>query len=85
MEISMMSQSSTISNFVGSLDDIQVLFNQLSPTVIEFFKNGFRETHQTEKVQNANWLINGPRYKVFERRTSMITEEEVNLEITDGN
>ena len=63
MEISMLSKSNEISNFAINLEDIGILFNQLSPTVIEFFKNGLRETHQTEKVQNANWHTQGPRYR----------------------
>ena len=36
-------------------------------------------------MKNADWLINGPTQKVFSQNSSLLTEEEANLKITDGN
>jgi len=37
MEISMFSEGHNVSQFVDSLDDIDVLFDNMSPVVVEFF------------------------------------------------
>ena len=47
MEISMLSEKNSISNFVNNIDDIAILFSHLTPAVNEFFTNSFIETHQT--------------------------------------
>ena len=75
MEISMLSKNNSISNFVLNVDDIAILFNQLSPIVNEFFMNSFIETHQTETIQSADWIIDGPSFIKFKSLSSFITEE----------
>ena len=44
MEIAVMCSENTIGNFVSNVDDIRILFDSLSPAVLEFFENGFLET-----------------------------------------
>ena len=84
MDIAALSKSCTISKFVDSLDDMEILFDNLSPSVIKFFQEGFLETNQCKKVKNADWPIRGINQVVWMEYSSALTEEDTNLKITGG-
>ena len=74
MEIATKCSENTIENFVCNLDDLTILFDELSPAVIEFFEKGFIKTERTKKVKNCSWSLNHCR-TVFPGNTSIITEQ----------
>lgn len=55
MEIAMMCQENSVNNFVDNLQDIKILFDSMSPAVVEFFENGFNETRFTKTIKNLDW------------------------------
>ena len=55
MEISMLCQENSISDFVDNLEDIELMFTSMSPAVVEFFENGYNVTRFTKKVKNLDW------------------------------
>ena len=73
MEIAVMCSENTIGNFVSNVDDMRILFDSLSPAVLEFFENGFLETQQTAKVKNADWRMK-VTLEVFEGNSAIMNE-----------
>ena len=57
MEIAIKCKENTIENFVCNVNDISILFEQLSPAIQEFFEQGFMKTERTETVNNCNWVL----------------------------
>ena len=41
MEIAVLCKENTIENFVCNVDDMKILFDQLSPAIQQFFEEGF--------------------------------------------
>lgn len=74
MEIATRCNENTIENFVCNIDDLSILFDELSPAVIEFFENGFIRTERTKKVKNCSWALKHKRM-VFPGNTSIINEQ----------
>merc|ERR1712157_32246 len=77
MEIAVKCSENTIGNFVNNIDDMRILFDSLSPAVLQFFENGFLSTQHTDKVRNADWLIKETSI-VFENNSSIVNEFEAN-------
>ena len=77
MEIATRCKENTIDNFVSNIDDITILFDQLSPAIQEFFQHGFIETERTERVKNCNWILRR-QLEVFPGQSSIITEDFAN-------
>ena len=50
--------------FVEDLEDLSILFEQMSPSVSAFFEDCFLETEFCQNVQNADWKTGEP-YVVF--------------------
>ena len=69
-----MCSENTIENFVCNIDDITILFDELSPAVMEFFENGFIKTERTRKVKNCSLPLKHHRM-VFPGNTSIVTEQ----------
>jgi len=57
MEIAMLCQENSISDFVDNLEDIELMFTSMSPAVVEFFENGYNVTRFTKKVKNLDWKL----------------------------
>ena len=55
MEIAMLCQENSTKDFVENLDDIKILFTSMSPSVVEFFENGFSTTRFSRKIKNLDW------------------------------
>lgn len=55
MDISRLSKENTLGNFVENLEDLSILFEQMSPSVTSFFEDCFLETEFCANVQNADW------------------------------
>lgn len=77
MEIAVKCSENTIGNFVNNIDDMRILFDSLSPAVLQFFENGFLSTQHTDKVRNADWLIK-ENSVVFENNSSILNELKAN-------
>lgn len=50
MELAMLSKENAINNFVGNLDDIEILFKAMSPSVVHLFDSAFKVTRFTEGI-----------------------------------
>lgn len=50
IEISMLCQENSITDFVVNLADLEILFESMSPATLEFFDNAFNQTRFTEGV-----------------------------------
>lgn len=57
IEISELCEESAINDFVENLEDINILFNSMSPTVYTFLQNAFKRTRFTRDVKNADWRL----------------------------
>ena len=64
MVIAMLCEENSMKDFVANLDDISILIGSMSPTIVEFFENGFNETRFTKKIKNLDWKLGRP-LKVF--------------------
>ena len=64
MVIAMLCEENSMKDFVANLDDISILIVSMSPTIVEFFENGFNETRFTKKIKNLDWKLGRP-LKVF--------------------
>ena len=58
-----------------NIDDISILFESLSPAILNFFEEGFIETERTDSVKNADWLL-GETLEVFGDSSSTMTEQK---------
>ena len=47
MEIAMMCQENSLTDFVGDLTDFKILINSMSPVVRELIKNSFKQSAYT--------------------------------------
>ena len=72
MVIGMLCQENSMKDFVDNLDDISILISSMSPTIVEFFENGFSETRFTRKIKNLDWKLGKP-LKVFGQMRSVVT------------
>ena len=72
MQIAMLCFENSTKDFVDSLGDIEILIASMSPTIVEFFENGFNETRFTKKIKNLDWQI-GSTLEVVPRMTSIVT------------
>lgn len=72
MEIAMMCQESSLSDFVGNLTDFTVLLDSMSPAVREFIQNGFKQSVNTAKIKNLDWKI-GDQLKVVGSHTMLMS------------
>ena len=52
MEIAMMCQENSLTDFVGDLTDFNVLINLMSPVVRELINNSFKQSAYTYKIKN---------------------------------
>lgn len=55
MEMAIDLKENAINNFLDNIDDIQVLFTAMSPSVVKLFENGFKTTRFTKGIKNADW------------------------------
>lgn len=76
MEIATKCKENSIESFVCNIDDLSILFDSLSPAILNFFEEGFVETERTENVKNADWLLK-ETLEVFENSSSIVTEQKV--------
>jgi len=83
MEISMLTQENSLSNFVDNQEDIEILFTSMSPSVVEFFQNSFNKTRFTKSVKNLDWKL-GDTLKVIGQDNSVITQELADKCINEG-
>jgi hypothetical protein len=84
MSITVMSKENTVGMYIENLQDLAVIFDQMSPYVSNFLEDCYIETEFCENVCNADWQA-GEHLKVFESNSSIITESAANNEITDQN
>ena len=70
--------------FVENLEDLGILFDQMSESVENFFEDCFHETEFCESVRNADWK-SGEKLFVFGQDTSIIDQSIANNKITGGN
>jgi hypothetical protein len=68
MNISMLSQESTLMMFTDNLIELSLLFEAMSPTVVSFFENCFLQTEFCKDVKNVDWATNSSLY-VFGRNS----------------
>ena len=57
MEMTIMCQENSLTDFVGDLRDINVLLNSISPAVRDFLANSFKESFYTNEIKNLDWKI----------------------------
>ena len=72
MEISMLTQENSLTDFVQNLGDMQILFTSMSPATVEFFQNSFNTTRFTRVVRNLDWRL-GDTLKVIGTPSSAMT------------
>ena len=83
MQIAMLCFENSTKDFVDSLGDIEILIASMSPTIVEFFENGFNETRFTKKIKNLDWTL-GNSLEVVPRMTSIITQKKANQHVLHG-
>ena len=81
MATTVLSKENTVGMFIENLSDLEIIFEHGSEYVSNFLSNCFLETDFCESVNNADWKT-GEALKVFPRRSSIITEEIANDEIS---
>ena len=64
MNITMLSNESTLSMFVDNLDEFAMLLETQSPAVTAFFENCFLHTEFCKSVSNADWKT-GIKYEIY--------------------
>jgi hypothetical protein len=84
MSITLMSKENTVGMYIENLQDLAIIFDQMSPYVANFLEDCYLETDFCDNVQNADWHA-GDDMKVFESNSSIINEQAANKEITDGD
>ena len=60
MEMTIMCQVNSQMDYVGDLKDIIALLNSISPAVLDFFANSFKESCYTKEIKNLDWKIGEP-------------------------
>ena len=81
---SLNSSENTMGLFVDDLDDIKILFHQMSPQVKILLDDCFVKTVRCASIMNADWETGTP-FMVFNLSSSLIDHETANYAITDGN
>ena len=64
MKIMMLCDETQLSDFVENIEDLEILFVQLTPIVSEFLDNSFNENYYTKRIKNINWKA-GSNLEVF--------------------
>lgn len=77
MQIANLCQATQILNFVANIADMEILFSNASPSVVQFFQGSFNQTRFTKRVKTLQWNIN-ENQQVIGKKTSDLTEKEVN-------
>ena len=68
MEIAMLCEENSFTDFVGELTDLTVLLNSMSPIVHEFIKSSFLQSVYTKRIESLNWK-KGEQRLVFASNT----------------
>lgn len=55
----------------------------MSPTIVEFFENGFNQTRFTKRIKNLDWEL-GSQLAVLPSKNSIITQRKANQMINQG-
>lgn len=79
----MICEENSVNNFVDNLADMEVLFESMSPAIVEFLQNGFNETRHTKSIKNLSWKL-GDSLKVIGQQGSTISEKQANKIVTNG-
>ena len=55
MEIAVLCEESSFTDFVGELTDFTVLLNSMSPIVQDFINNSFYKSVYTKRIESIDW------------------------------
>ena len=78
MEIVMLSETSMINLFIGSIEDLNHLIHSNSKTVAEFLRRGcFGESVFSQEVKNVPWNGNDVEDIFFFSNTIILNQKEV--------
>lgn len=80
MEMAVGLNENAINNFLDNIDDIEVLFTAMSPSVVKLFEDSFKLTRFTQGIKNADWR-QGDILEVIGTQSSIIMEKDANTAI----
>ena len=80
MQFADYSIDNSIESFVESLDELKILFEQLSPTVSKYFENCFIRTNNSKSISRVQWTDTRGSVQVVVRKQ----ESHVNVSDVDS-
>jgi len=83
MATTLLSKENTVGMFIENLTDLAIIFEHGSEYVSNFLENCFLQTDFCTSVDHVDWKT-GENLKVFSHNTSIMTEDEANKLISNG-
>ena len=83
IEIAMLCEETSISDFVDNLEDLRKILYSMTPAVVAFLNDGFTKTRFTKKVTNLDWKV-GDIIKVYGKSSFDVTQYEANTKWSKG-
>mmetsp|Transcript_36577 Transcript_36577/g.48017 ORF Transcript_36577/g.48017 Transcript_36577/m.48017 type:complete len:96 (+) Transcript_36577:1809-2096(+) len=79
----MMCRDTQLIDYVENLEDLQVLFESMTPVIADFLDDAFMESYYTQLVTNMNWNV-GKTLCVFGSHSQMTSNMTATMAIHGG-
>ena len=82
LKLALLCEETSLTTFVDSIDDLQILLSNPNPAIHELFDKAFTQTKYCEDVESIDYKVDKPRM-LLRSQTSVISQENFNRYINE--